>query len=65
MNTLSTGFASRVAISFFGGNLLEDWPTWIGYDMKQIKLTEYKTMHQNANIGGTCMLATQVCVWRS
>ena len=36
---------------------------WIGDDMSQIKLIEYKTMHQNGSIGGTCMLSTQVCVW--
>ena len=36
--------------------------SWIGDGISQIKLTEYPTMHQNANIGGTCMLATQVCV---
>ena len=35
---------------------------WIGDGMSQTKLTEYQSMHQNANIGGTCMLATQVCV---
>ena len=38
---------------------------WIGDGMSQTKLTEYQTMHQNANIGGTCMLATKVCVWPS
>ena len=37
--------------------------SWIGDNMSQIKLTEYHTMHQNANIGGTCMLATEVCEW--
>ena len=36
---------------------------WIGDGMSQTKLTEYQTMHQNASIGGTSMLATQVCVW--
>ena len=35
--------------------------SWIGDGMSQIKLTEYQTTHQNANIGGTWMLATQVC----
>ena len=39
--------------------------SWIGDGISQIKLTEYQTMHQNANIGGTCMLSTQVCVWPS
>ena len=39
--------------------------SWIGDDLSQIKLTEYQTMHQNVNIGGTCMLATQVCEWTS
>ena len=34
-------------------------------DISQIKLTKYQTMHQNANIGGTCMLPTKVCVWPS
>ena len=38
---------------------------WIGDGMSQTKLTEYQTMHQNASIGGTSMLATQVCVWPS
>ena len=33
--------------------------SWIGDDMNQIKLTEYQTMYQNANIGGTCMLTTK------
>ena len=37
--------------------------TFGGDDVSQIKLTEYQSMHQNANIGGTCMLSTQVCVW--
>ena len=37
----------------------------IGDGISQIKLTEFQTMHQNAYIGGTCMLATQVCVWPS
>ena len=37
--------------------------SWIGDSISQIKLTEFQTMHQNAYIGGTCMLATQVCVW--
>ena len=36
---------------------------WIGDGMTQTKLTEYQTMHQNVSIGGTSMLATQVCVW--
>ena len=36
---------------------------WIGDGMSQTKLTEYQTMHENACIGGTSMLATQVCVW--
>ena len=39
--------------------------SWIGDGISQIKLTEYQTMHQNASIGGTSMLATQVCVWPS
>ena len=37
--------------------------SWIGAGISQIKLTEFQIMHQNAYIGGTCMLATQVCVW--
>ena len=36
---------------------------WIGDGMSQTKLTEYQTMHQNASIGGTSMMATQECVW--
>ena len=34
-------------------------------DISEIKLTKYQTMHQIANIGGTCMLPTKVCVWPS
>ena len=37
--------------------------SWIGDGISQIKLTEFQIMHQNAYIGGTCMLSTQVCVW--
>ena len=30
---------------------------WIGYDMSQIKLIKYQTMHQIGSIRGTCMLS--------
>ena len=46
------------------GNVkIKIFSSWIGDGISQIKLTEFQTMHQNAYIGGTCMLATQVCVW--
>ena len=51
-----------VNVEVEGNAKIKIFSSWISDGISQIKLNEYPTMHQNANLGGTCMLATKVCV---